>query len=129
MSWERETCAHTKQTLSKYNYGYFQLKKFVGRGKFRLTPSSLHSFDEKQIGMLQVCRSIATKETISKIEECNDKYDADKEYLEDTFMEQIDYNLSTVQSNNYLQIYKSKAKNSIPYFLNKFVIPIFVLSE
>ncbi len=32
------------------------------------------------------------KETISAIEKWNDKYDADKEYWEDNFMEQINTN-------------------------------------
>ncbi len=53
--------------------------------------------------MLQVCRNIETKERISEIEEWNDKYDTDKEYWEDNFMEEIDYHLSTVQTDNYLQ--------------------------
>ncbi len=79
--------------------------------------------------MLQVCRNIATKETISNIENWNDKYDTDKENWYDNFMEEIDYHLSTVKSDKCLQMYKSKTIYSTHYFLNKFVAPIFVLSE
>ncbi len=42
--------------------------QFVGMGVHKLTPSSLNSFDEKKIGILQVFRNIAMKETISEIE-------------------------------------------------------------
>ncbi len=79
--------------------------------------------------MLQVCREIATKETISKIEKWNYKFIADKGYWEEIFMEEIDYHLSTIQSNKYLQMYKLKAIYSIHYLPNKFVVPFFVLSE
>ncbi len=66
-SQERKTCTHTKQSLHKDDYRYFQLKEFVGRSVFKLTPYFLYSFDEKQIGMLQVCRNITMKEIISWI--------------------------------------------------------------
>ncbi len=99
----------------------YQLTEFVDRGICKLTPYSLHSFGEKQIRILQVCRNIATTETIFAIEKWNHKYDADKEYWEDNFMEQTNYQHSTVQSEDYLQMYKSKAIYSIHYFLNNFL--------
>ncbi len=94
-----------------------------------VTPYSLHSSDEKQIGMLQVFRNIATKETISVTEEWNDKYDTDKKYWEDNFMEQINCKLPTVQANNHFQMYKSKPIYSIYYFSIKSVVPSFILSQ
>ncbi len=54
---ERKTCVCTKQTLHKYDYRYFQLMEIVGRGVCKLTPYCLHSFGEKQIGILHVCRN------------------------------------------------------------------------
>ncbi len=47
----------------------------------------------------------------------NDNDDANNEYLEDNFTEQIDYKLSTVHSKDLLQMYKSKAMYSIHYLI------------
>ncbi len=50
-----------KLTLHKDDYGYFRLIQFVGRGICKLRPYSLHSFGEKEMRILQVCRKISTK--------------------------------------------------------------------
>ncbi len=44
-------------------------------------------------------------------------------------MEQLDYTLSTIHLEDMFQMYQSKSIYSIQYFLNKFVVPVFVLSK
>ncbi len=53
-------------------------------------------------------QTVAIKETISVMKQWNDKTDKDKEYWEYDFMEDIDYKLSAVQSEDYCGMYQSK---------------------
>ncbi len=124
---ERKTWLKTKTQNTAYTY--FQLREFVGKDSFHLSYKQFTTFTQQEKGVLKMTRNILTKHTIAKIEKWKYRDETDDELLVHNFLDKSEYMLISIQCKDYFHMYKSKEKYSIPYFSNKFVVPMFILSE